>query len=373
MRPPTNNDSAAAIAWRNISEDGTALACLVFLLLGAALCFCAPLAAPYSYEEQNLALGSVPPSLSHIFGTDMLGRDILSRILYGGRISFAVGLLATGVAVFIGVAYGMVSGMAGGKIDALMMRFVDIVYSLPFTIFVILLMIAFGRSIWLIFVAIGAVEWLTMARIVRGITARLEVSAICRGVGRAGTVENQDYDPTYFAERAQFYFSLRHLDSSQRYAARSLSQLSWSRRAGAPAVVGQPRKGRRRIYGRRPVDARFSRVLFQRNTLRAKQGRRSAVGKENQMKRIAIIGGGAAGLFCAASLSREFDVTVFESSDATLKKVCLTGGGRCNFTNEKIDTGAISPISIREAREICASPCAISARKARRIFSSLSA
>lgn len=174
MRPPTNNDSAAAIAWRNISEDGTALACLVFLLLGAALCFCAPLAAPYSYEEQNLALGSVSPSLSHIFGTDMLGRDILSRILYGGRISFAVGLLATGVAVFIGVAYGMVSGMAGGKIDALMMRFVDIVYSLPFTIFVILLMIAFGRSIWLIFVAIGAVEWLTMARIVRGITLDLK-------------------------------------------------------------------------------------------------------------------------------------------------------------------------------------------------------
>lgn len=174
MRPPTNNDSAAAIAWRNISEDETALACLVFLLLGAALCFCAPLAAPYSYEEQNLALGSVPPSLSHIFGTDMLGRDILSRILYGGRISFAVGLLATGVAVFIGVAYGMVSGMAGGKIDALMMRFVDIVYSLPFTIFVILLMIAFGRSIWLIFVAIGAVEWLTMARIVRGITLDLK-------------------------------------------------------------------------------------------------------------------------------------------------------------------------------------------------------
>lgn len=174
MRPPTNNDSAAAIVWRNISEDGTALACLVFLLLGAALCFCAPLAAPYSYEEQNLALGSVPPSLSHIFGTDMLGRDILSRILYGGRISFAVGLLATGVAVFIGVAYGMVSGMAGGKIDALMMRFVDIVYSLPFTIFVILLMIAFGRSIWLIFVAIGAVEWLTMARIVRGITLDLK-------------------------------------------------------------------------------------------------------------------------------------------------------------------------------------------------------
>ena len=104
----------------------------------------------------------------------MLGRDIFSRILYGGRISFAVGLLATAVAVFIGTFYGMVSGMAGGRTDAMMMRFVDIIYSLPFTIFVILLTLAFGRSIWLIFVAIGAVEWLTMARIVRAITLDLK-------------------------------------------------------------------------------------------------------------------------------------------------------------------------------------------------------
>lgn len=158
----------------NIARDKTALVCATFIALSVALCFCAPLIAPYPYEEQNLALGCSAPSAAHWFGTDELGRDILSRILYGGRVSFAVGILATAVAMCVGVCYGMVSGMAGGKTDAAMMRFVDAVYSLPFTIFVILLTLAFGRSIWLIFVAIGAVEWLTMARIVRGITLDLK-------------------------------------------------------------------------------------------------------------------------------------------------------------------------------------------------------
>ncbi len=167
-------ETAFSSALRNISRDKTTFACAAFLVLSVAICFCAPVLAPYPYDEQNLAMGCAAPSAEHLFGTDMLGRDILSRILYGGRISFAVGLLATGVAMLIGVSYGLVSGMAGGRIDALMMRFVDTVYSLPFTIFVILLMLAFGRSIWLIFVAIGAVEWLTMARIVRGATLDLK-------------------------------------------------------------------------------------------------------------------------------------------------------------------------------------------------------
>ena len=165
---------ALAQVFRKLRADPFALACLWFLIACAACCFCAPLIAPYPYEQQNLALGCAAPSAEHIFGTDMLGRDVLSRILYGGRISFAVGILATAVAAGIGTLYGMVSGMAGGRADALMMRLVDIIYSLPFTIFVILLTLAFGRSIWLIFVAIGAVEWLTMARIVRAVTLDLK-------------------------------------------------------------------------------------------------------------------------------------------------------------------------------------------------------
>jgi oligopeptide transport system permease protein len=121
-----------------------------------------------SYQTQNLDLGATPPSAAHWLGTDTLGRDLFSRILFGGRISILVGLVATFVALAIGVTYGAVSGFFGGKLDAFMMRIVDIMYALPFTIFVILLMVFFGRNIFLLFFAIGAVEWLTMARIVRG-------------------------------------------------------------------------------------------------------------------------------------------------------------------------------------------------------------
>jgi oligopeptide transport system permease protein len=120
-----------------------------------------------TYQEQNLDLGATAPDAEHWFGTDTLGRDLFVRLLYGGRISLGVGLSATFVALTIGVIYGAIAGYVGGKVDALMMRLVDIIYALPFTIFVILLMVFFGRNIILLFVAIGAVEWLTMARIVR--------------------------------------------------------------------------------------------------------------------------------------------------------------------------------------------------------------
>ena len=138
---------------------------LIILILSAAF---APWIAPYSYSFQNLELGASPPSAEHILGTDVLGRDLLSRILYGARISLLVGFVATGVALVIGVSWGIIAGYAGGRVDSVMMRIVDILYGLPFIIFIILLMVIFGRNLWLLFGAIGAVEWLTMARIVRG-------------------------------------------------------------------------------------------------------------------------------------------------------------------------------------------------------------
>ncbi|MDG2213212.1 MAG: ABC transporter permease [Verrucomicrobiota bacterium] len=107
-------------------------------------------------------------SRGHLLGTDELGRDLFTRILYGGRISLMVGLCATAVSLTIGVLFGAVAGFFGGRVDDLMMRFVDILYALPFTIFVILLTVIFDRNIWNLFLAIGAVEWLTMSRIVRG-------------------------------------------------------------------------------------------------------------------------------------------------------------------------------------------------------------
>lgn len=117
---------------------------------------------------QDLELGAVPPSIDHLLGTDVFGRDLFTRILYGGRISLMVGFLATFVSLCIGVLWGTIAGYMGGRLDSVMMRIVDIIYALPFMIFIILLTVIFGRNLLLLFLAIGAVEWLTMARIVRG-------------------------------------------------------------------------------------------------------------------------------------------------------------------------------------------------------------
>ena len=154
-------------AWHRLKKNRLALVGGIMLVTLTLLCVLGPFFTQ-SYQEQNLDLGAVGPSAAHWLGTDTLGRDLFARILYGGRISIMVGLVATFVALTIGVVYGAVAGFFGGKIDTLMMRIVDIMYALPFTIFVILLMVFFGRNIVLLFVAIGAVEWLTMARIVRG-------------------------------------------------------------------------------------------------------------------------------------------------------------------------------------------------------------
>jgi oligopeptide transport system permease protein len=151
-----------------LRQNKRAMTGLWFLLLMVVIALLTPFIAPYSYEIQNLDLGATPPSLAHWFGTDTFGRDLLTRVMYGGRVSLAVGFIATAVALLIGVLWGAVAGYVGGKTDAVMMRIVDILYALPFMIFIILLMVVFGRSILLLFLAIGCVEWLTMARIVRG-------------------------------------------------------------------------------------------------------------------------------------------------------------------------------------------------------------
>ncbi len=155
-------------AWHRLAKNKLAVFGGSVLIVLAVACIVGPWLSPYGYEDNNLNNTFSPPSAAHWLGTDQLGRDLLVRLLVGGRISIGVGLCATFVALTIGVVYGAVAGFFGGKIDSLMMRIVDIMYALPFTIFVILLMVFFGRDIWLLFLAIGAVEWLTMARIVRG-------------------------------------------------------------------------------------------------------------------------------------------------------------------------------------------------------------
>jgi len=164
---PDAGHSLWSDAWHRLRRNRMAVAGGLFLLALSLGCALGPVFSQ-SYWEQNIDLGATPPSLAHWLGTDTLGRDLLARTLYGGRISLTVGLLATFVALVIGVAYGAIAGFSGGKADMVMMRVVDILYALPFTVFVILLMVFFGRNIFLLFFAIGAVQWLTMARIVRG-------------------------------------------------------------------------------------------------------------------------------------------------------------------------------------------------------------
>ena len=165
-------------AWHRLKSNKLAFAGMIFFIVIAILCFLSPIigwVTGLSYEAQDLELGATAPSFSHWLGTDDLGRDLLIRVLYGGMVSIGVGFAATCVSIIIGVAYGSIAGYFGKKVDAVMMRIVDILYSLPFIIFVVLLTVYFGRNIFLLFVAIGCVEWLTLSRIVRGQVLHLKV------------------------------------------------------------------------------------------------------------------------------------------------------------------------------------------------------
>lgn len=140
------------------------------LLLVALASLVVPALSPYDYYTPHLELVSQPPSWrgGHLLGTDPLGRDLLIRVLWGCRISLLIALAASGISVLVGVTWGAVAGYVGGGTDALMMRTVDVLYSVPFVPFVIVLTVLFGHALWLMFVAIGAVSWLDIARIVRG-------------------------------------------------------------------------------------------------------------------------------------------------------------------------------------------------------------
>ena len=164
---------------------------LYCFLLIAALCWLVPFFSSHNIQETNLAKGAQAPSFEHWFGTDDLGRDLFIRTLAGGQVSIGVGLAATLVALLIGLPYGLIAGYYAGRIDSLMMRLVDVLYALPFTIIVILLTTLLGRSIALLFIAIGAVEWLTMARIVRAQTSAVRQHTYISAARMAGLSHRQ--------------------------------------------------------------------------------------------------------------------------------------------------------------------------------------
>ena len=162
-------------ARRRLFRNKAAMTGMIVLGLLVVAAVVGPWLSPFAYDQVDKNDVWLPPlTEGHLLGSDALGRDLLTRLLVGVRVSLAIGLIATLVSLVIGVTWGAVAGYVGGKLDEVMMRFVDVLYSLPFIFFVILLMVTFGSNIVLIFVAIGAVEWLTMSRIVRGQTLTLK-------------------------------------------------------------------------------------------------------------------------------------------------------------------------------------------------------
>lgn len=159
-----------------LSRNKAAVVSIVIVVLLVLAAFLGPMFLPYNFEDPDWAAMRAPPDFAsgHYFGTDQNGRDLLARTLYGTQVSLEVAMVATAVSIVIGVIYGSVSGYLGGRVDAVMMRFVDIMFALPYILFVILLMVVFGRNVILLFIGIGAVEWLTMARIVRGQTLSIK-------------------------------------------------------------------------------------------------------------------------------------------------------------------------------------------------------
>lgn len=180
--PPSPADEPYSLwgdAWHRLKDNKLAFAGMIFFTALTLICFLSPLISllsglKYDYIPQD-SVGASAPGWSHWMGTDDLGRDLLIRCLYGGMVSIGVGFAATFVSIIIGVLYGSIAGYYGRKVDAVMMRIVDILYSLPFIIFVVLLTVFFGRNLFLLFVAIGCVEWLTLSRIVRGQVLHLKV------------------------------------------------------------------------------------------------------------------------------------------------------------------------------------------------------
>ncbi len=186
MKEPAVESLASESGWQRFRKDRAAVWSGWFLAAVAAACFLSPWIAPYPYMAQDLAHSAAAPSATHWLGTDLLGRDVLSRLLQGGMISLFVGLIATAVALAVGICYGVLAAEVGGRAEDALMRFVDIVSTLPLTLIVILCTVVFGQNMPMIFLAVGGVSWLTMARIIRNQTRELKGSQFVQAAESLG-------------------------------------------------------------------------------------------------------------------------------------------------------------------------------------------
>ena len=186
MSAPVVESLASESGWQRFRRDRAAVWSGWFLIAVAAVCFLSPWISPYPYMAQDLAHSAAAPSFAHWLGTDLLGRDVLSRLLQGGMISLFVGLIATAVALAVGICYGVLAAEVGGRAEDAMMRFVDIVSTLPLTLIVILCTVVFGQNMPMIFLAVGGVSWLTMARIIRNQTREMKSSQFVQAAESLG-------------------------------------------------------------------------------------------------------------------------------------------------------------------------------------------
>ena len=153
--------------WDRFKKNKLALFGLIFLIVMVLGAIFVPMISPFGYEDQNMMLRNALPSLQHPFGTDKLGRDILVRVMYGARISLAIGFSTAVINLFIGIVYGGVAGYVGGKVDMVMMRIIDIIYAVPSLLYVVLILMVFGNSVKSMMIAICVTSWIQMARQVR--------------------------------------------------------------------------------------------------------------------------------------------------------------------------------------------------------------
>ena len=186
MSAPVVESHASESGWQRFRRDRAAVWSGWFLIAVTAVCFLSPWISPYPYMAQDLAHSAAAPSFAHWLGTDLLGRDVLSRLLQGGMISLFVGLIATAVALAVGICYGVLAAEVGGRAEDAMMRFVDIVSTLPLTLIVILCTVVFGQNMPMIFLAVGGVSWLTMARIIRNQTREMKSSQFVQAAESLG-------------------------------------------------------------------------------------------------------------------------------------------------------------------------------------------
>ena len=154
-------------AWNHFKNNKLALISLLFLAVMVVLAIIVPMVSPYTYDGQDLSLRNAMPGLDHLLGTDKFGRDILVRLMYGARISLSVGFAAAVINLCIGVVYGGICGYFGGKLDMVLMRIADIIYSIPSMLYVIMVMLIFGSNIFSVLLAISVSGWIGMARQVR--------------------------------------------------------------------------------------------------------------------------------------------------------------------------------------------------------------